>query len=175
MFKWKVKKGKSDFKILHASLHMPGCWVRGKATFNSKIWSQNKISHQSRWEAKLGVDENDDGDDFERKTPHVVQVPHELPEKKWSSIQRLLDHLMLRVSSAARLSTPPRSMLFSWASSGLTWIVPSSYHSLLKSTLENVSHQNDKLAFLTVLVDSFASSVSSRVLPSSPKDPGIVL
>ena len=40
------------------------------------------ISHQSRWEAKLGVDETDDGDDLERKTPHVVQVPHELPEKK---------------------------------------------------------------------------------------------
>ena len=39
---------------------------------------------------------------------------------------------------------------------------------------KNVSHQDDKLAFLTVLVDSFASSVSSRVLLSSPKGPGIV-
>ena len=104
-------------------LHVSGCWISWKATFNFKIWSLKKISHQSRWEAKLGVHESDDGDDLERKTPHIVQVPHELPEKKWSAIQRPVDHLMLRVSSAARLSTPPRSMLFSWASSGFTWIV----------------------------------------------------
>ena len=40
------------------------------------------IAHQSRWESELGVDKTNDGDYLEWKTPHVVQVPHELSEQE---------------------------------------------------------------------------------------------
>ena len=39
------------------------------------------IAHQSSWESQFSVDKANDGNYLERKTPHVVQVPHELPEK----------------------------------------------------------------------------------------------
>ena len=37
-------------------------------------------AHQSSWESQFSVDKANDGNYLERKTPHVVQVPHELPE-----------------------------------------------------------------------------------------------
>ena len=39
------------------------------------------IAHQSSWESQFSVDKANDCNNLERKTPHVVQVPHELPEK----------------------------------------------------------------------------------------------
>ena len=39
------------------------------------------IAHQSSWESQFSVDKANDGNYLEWKTPHVVQVPHELPEK----------------------------------------------------------------------------------------------
>ena len=40
------------------------------------------INHQSSWESQFCIDKTNDGDNLERKTPHVVKVPHELPAKK---------------------------------------------------------------------------------------------
>ena len=40
--------------------------------------------HQSSRESQFSVDETNDGDNLEGKTPHVVKVPHELPEKEIS-------------------------------------------------------------------------------------------
>ena len=39
------------------------------------------IAHQSSWESQFSVDKANDCNNLEWKTPHVVQVPHELPEK----------------------------------------------------------------------------------------------
>ena len=58
------------------------------------------IAHQSSWESQFSVDKANDGNYLERKTPHVVQVPHELPEKNNSdeaSWPILLNKITLQV------------------------------------------------------------------------------
>ena len=131
------------------------------------------IPHQSSGESQPRVNQANDRHDLHWKAPHVVEVPHELPGdddgghggEDYDFFRAF--HLILSVSSAARLSTPPRSMLFIWASSGFTYPVSLS--------IKNVPSQLSPLCLWTPWTPPchlgscclFLSAGFKNILPSS--------
>ena len=55
--------------------------ISGWMFFRLRSQMMMTVAHQSSWESQLSVDKANDGNNLEWETPHVVQVPHELPEK----------------------------------------------------------------------------------------------